>query len=215
MTKMNCTLSAATAVCNNLDWWVKDIENKLLQHLSPEVKISIALNCWTSLNNLTFMTIVDYFININWKYHEVLLGFEHLSDKHTGHKITQIVDRVLTKYQLWDRLLVITTDNMSNNETLVRSLQNMLKSNDSFKTEHDHLSCLSHVLQLILKFLLKNIHITVKNEESVKIWANHSLNNIDRANDVMKTILKTCLYRAIFKAVTFANWLHWCNRYAS
>ena len=212
---MNCTLPAATAVHDNLDWWVKDIESKLLQHLSPKTKISIALNCWTSSNNLTFMTIVSYFIDINWENHEVLLSFEHLSDKHISHNMTQIVDRVLTKYQLQDRLLVITTDNVSNNETLVRSLQNMLKSNDSFKTEHDHLSCLSHVLQLTLKSLLKNIHITVKNEESVKIWANHSLNDIDRANDVTKTILKTCLYRVIFKAVTFANLLHWCNRYTS
>ena len=46
-------------------------------------KISIALNCWISSDQILFMAITGYFITENFYFQKVLLGFALISDIHT------------------------------------------------------------------------------------------------------------------------------------
>ena len=66
---------------------VHEIQQTLLTGLQPNTKVCIALDAWTSPNNIVFLAITDYFINHNWKLQEALLGFEHLSCCHTGRNM--------------------------------------------------------------------------------------------------------------------------------
>lgn len=68
------------------------------------------------------MAVTGYFIDSNWEYREVLLGFEPLSGQHTGLNLGGVLWDILQKYDIEDRILAITTDNASNNSTLVESL---------------------------------------------------------------------------------------------
>jgi hypothetical protein len=86
------------------------IQNRFLQNLKSHIKINIALNNWTSSNNIVFMNVTNYFINKNWKYHEMLLTFQLLSDAHTNETIIKIVVNILKKYKLKNRLLAIIID---------------------------------------------------------------------------------------------------------
>ena len=98
---------------------IGQIEVELLNDLPNGAKISLALDIWTSPNNITFMAIVGYFIDRNWKLREVLLGFEPLSGQHTGRKLAIVVNAVLDNYRLSDGVFALVTDNASNNGTLV------------------------------------------------------------------------------------------------
>jgi hypothetical protein len=94
------------------------IQSRFLQNLKSHIKISIALNNWTSSNNIVFMNVTNYFINKNWKYREVLLAFQSLSDVHTSETMIKIVVNILKKYKLKNRLLAVIIDNASNNEKM-------------------------------------------------------------------------------------------------
>ena len=48
------------------------------------VKISLTLDYQTSPNNLSFMAVMGYYIDQDWKYKEALLDFEPLIGAHTG-----------------------------------------------------------------------------------------------------------------------------------
>ena len=66
------------------------------------------------------MAVTGYFIDTQWEYQEVLLAFEPLEGSHTGYNLSQVLMDILDKYKISDRILAITTDNASNNNSIVR-----------------------------------------------------------------------------------------------
>ena len=115
------------------------------------------------------MAITGYFIDVNWRYREVLLGFEHLQGTHTGESLAGVLEGVLKRHDISDRILAITTDNASNNNTLTKYLQHALGLG-SFCAKHGHLLCLAYVIQLLLKELFGSIRIIPDNEEIMTVW---------------------------------------------
>ncbi len=99
------------------------IQNRLLQNLKLNIKINIALNNWTSSNNIVFMKVTNYFINKDWKYREMLLTFQSLSDVQTSETMIKIVVNILKKYKLKNRLLAIIINNASNNEKMRKKMK--------------------------------------------------------------------------------------------
>lgn len=87
--------------------------------LPEHAKISVALDCWTSPFGQAFMAVTGYFIDTDWVYREVLLGFKPLHGTHTGVNLSAVLMKTLTEH----RIFGLTTDNASNNKTLAESLQ--------------------------------------------------------------------------------------------
>jgi hypothetical protein len=102
---------------------VKEQQQGILRTLPTDAKLSIALDCWTSPFTQAFMAISGYFIDEDWRYREVLLGFEPLHGAHSGANLSVVLLDVLQKHEIQDRVYAITTDNASNNQTLVNTLQ--------------------------------------------------------------------------------------------
>jgi hypothetical protein len=101
---------------------VADCQRELLQTLPKDSKLSLALDCWTSPFRQAFMAITAYFVDDNWNYRELLLGFEPLSRKHSGVNLGAVLLELLQKHEIADRILTVTTDNASNNDTLMESI---------------------------------------------------------------------------------------------
>lgn len=74
------------------------------------------------------MAITSYFIDDKWKYHKLLLGFKPLHRSHTSVNLGTALFKVLQRYQLVERVLAITTDNASNNQTIVGRVHKQLES---------------------------------------------------------------------------------------
>jgi hypothetical protein len=69
-----------------------------------DVQQSSAIERWLPFGSLlstffccsrTFMAITGYFLDQEWNYCEVLLGFEHLQGSHTGAHLSQKVIQIL------------------------------------------------------------------------------------------------------------------------
>ena len=97
-----------------------------MDDLPPTAKISLALDTWTSPNNLAFMAVTGYYIDENWQYREALFGFEPLTGTHSGPNLAVILRHVLEKHDILDQVFALTTDNASNNTTLAKSLEELL-----------------------------------------------------------------------------------------
>lgn len=50
---------------------------------------------------------------------EVLLGFEHLHGAHTGSYLSETVIEILRGHGIADRVLSVTTDNATDNNTMI------------------------------------------------------------------------------------------------
>lgn len=159
---------------------------RILQMIPQNRKVSIALDCWTSPDQKPFMAILGYFIDDDFRYHEVLLGFPPLPGSHTGSQLALVVQELLQKYGLSHRILGLTTDNASNNGTMFDAMTARLKSgldeplllDEAFDDDFarvlmnslHHFPCLTHVIQLSVTAFLKQLKITPKNDDPSHVW---------------------------------------------
>jgi hypothetical protein len=119
--------------------------------------------------------VIAYFIDIQWIYHEVLLAFEHISDSYIEQKLAKVVQDVVVRHELKKRLYVVTNDNAFNNLIMHTKLNYLLRINqivvdvESNVRDVERVSCLAHVIQLILQKFLEKIKIK-SNANFKTIW---------------------------------------------
>lgn len=172
-------------------------ESQLLD-LPEDAKVSLALDCWTSPFQQAFMAITVYFIDKAWNYREMLLGFEPLHGPHTGINLSDVLHQLLKERKLLDRIFSVTTDNATNNETLIRALQEKLISTGAIGSRESivRVPCMAHVIQLCLKQLLGHIRAAPKNKEVKTFWSDSQAIGLrDSANhgDVAHALAKVSL----------------------
>ncbi|KAG0152779.1 hypothetical protein PDIDSM_2584 [Penicillium digitatum] len=161
------SIPSADTVRRRLSARVKERQHSTLKLLPADAKISIALDCWTSPFGQAFMAITGYFIDIDWPYREVLLGFKPLEGTHTGANLSGVLLEILADHYIQDRVFGITTDNASNNKTLVDSLQQALSSD----IHVIRIPCLAHVIQLSLNQLLDRLKAVPQNDTTETKWS--------------------------------------------
>lgn len=168
-----------------LDSVIETTEVSILSSLSPDTKLAIALDCWTSPFQQAFMAITGYFIDDSWNFQEVLLGFEPLSQSHTGSNLGKKLMDVLEKYQISQRILAITTDNASNNKTLVQ----YLREKGMIHTL-SRVPCMAHVIQICLNDLLHDLKLQPKNEVTERFWTDQKKHSLGKIDDSIVSTLK-------------------------
>lgn len=58
----------------------------------------------------------------------MLLGYEPLHGPHTGKNLSDVLHQLLEERNLLDRIFSVTTDNATNNDTMIRALHERLIS---------------------------------------------------------------------------------------
>lgn len=148
------------------------------------------------------MGIMATFITEKWEYREALIGFEFLDGAHTGKELATIVQRVISQYRLDGRVHCITTDNASNNTTMMGTINEMVAEISLEPTKyHDgvihHIPCFAHILQLAQKALLGSIRLSPTNSELQIDWDERSveeLRHLSRDKGLPWTLAKVCFY---------------------
>jgi hypothetical protein len=131
--------------------------------------ISIGADVWTSPNQLPFMGITGHWITDDWKLSSALIGFEYVEGEHSGSHLADFIINVLDRYEIADRLLAVTTDNASNNDTLVKTLEDRLgpgadrdpQLKSVFQSSWCHVRCFAHVINLVCKTLMGGLYGSV------------------------------------------------------
>jgi hypothetical protein len=165
-------IPSAKAMRRQLRELVRENQKIILQTLPPGAKLSLALDCWTSPFKQAFMAITGYFIDKDWEYREILLRFEPLHGAHSGVNLSEVVFDLLQEHQITDRVLSVTTDNASNNKTLIESVHEAIEGlQSSSDVAVIRVPCIAHVIQLSLKSLLGKMKAIPKNDRFEQVWS--------------------------------------------
>ena len=86
-------LSAKT-IRRRLEDAIIERQRGVLQKLPTDGKLSVALDCWTSPFQQAFMAVTGYFLDDDWNYREILLGFQPLHGTHSGVNLSAVLFEV-------------------------------------------------------------------------------------------------------------------------
>ena len=173
---------------------VKERQQSLLQTLPEDGKLSIALDCWTSPFRQAFMAVTGYFIDQDWNYREILLGFEPVHGSHTGINLGAVLFPLLQKHGVEDRVLTVTTDNASNNSTLVESLKGSIQGLElRSNIPIIRMPCIAHVIQLSLKELLGQMDANPENEREEMDFTSGTVSSRRENYEIIYTLNKVRL----------------------
>jgi hypothetical protein len=182
---------------------------EVLSIIPTDSKVSLALDCWTSPQRRSFLAVTGYYITPDFEYKDVLLGFDHISGAHTGIRLADTTLDVLQNASLQHRVLAVTTDNASNNSTLMDNLssrikESILNSRDSGPRYTDssvrrllssppRIPCLAHVIQLSVQSLLQSIEADASNHDTDIIWEESIDNHLAARQGLPSTLEKVRL----------------------
>jgi len=81
--------------------------------------------------------------------------------------MAEIVYELLDEYDIKEKLFCITTDNASNNLTMVKELSRKLLMHDGISWDYEtrHIPCLPHIINLVVQRFLKTL---VKDHHAVE-----------------------------------------------
>jgi len=140
---------------------------QLIKELSISSQtIALSLDGWTSNNDVSILAIIGHWLTEDFVYKESVLEFAEIEGVKSGENISGIVLELLHELDIEYKLLSITADNTSNNETLIDSIENGLQDRFSsldsthtprFHSQASYIRCLAYILNLIVKKLLKTL----------------------------------------------------------
>ncbi|KAJ6646911.1 putative AC transposase, partial [Pseudolycoriella hygida] len=118
-------------------------------------KISITMDSWTSKNWIPFLAIRGHWIDDDWNYKSKLLDFAYIEGNHSGEKHSQIFIKCVERLKLpFSKILAITLDNASNNDTLFKWL-----IEHGLSPERNQVRCMPHIINLAAQDILKSLNI--------------------------------------------------------
>jgi hAT family protein len=129
--------------------------------------IALSLDVWTSKNHKSILGVIGHWLSADFKYQERVLEFSEIIGSHSGENMAETLQKMLVELRIEEKLLTITADNASNNETLASelyfNLSEKYNSKDSnvpdsgrlrFQGIDSYIRCLAHVLNLIVSDIL-------------------------------------------------------------
>jgi hypothetical protein len=123
--------------------------------------IALSLDIWTSKNQLPILGVIGHWLTEDFSYTERVLEFIELQGIHSGENLASAIQTMLSQLDLQEKLITITGDNAGNNEVMASELFHTLKETAfdkdkiQFQGLDSYIRCLAHVLNLIVKDILR------------------------------------------------------------
>src|SRR5579862_8663868 len=110
--------------------------------------------------------MMAHWIDTDFKLNKALLCFTKLIGTHSGQKMAEILFRVLEVFEITSKLFCITTDAATNNETLIKSLSEILLEEKGiyWDWEKMHINCLDHVINVAVQAFLRSIKVVTSTD---------------------------------------------------
>ncbi|CAB5157831.1 unnamed protein product [Rhizophagus irregularis] len=145
-------------------------------------RLSFTLDAWTSPSYIPFLGITVHWISYKWELKEILIDFCKLSGPHSGENLHEVFVKCCVDMRILTKIMACTTDNASNNDTLMKALEKTCKDrNIEFTAYNNHIQCLAHIINLAAQDALSTLKVRyMKNE-------NELLNN-DEVSEVIPKV---------------------------
>jgi len=125
-------------------------------------RFSFTTDIWTSTQNLSYMSVTIHFLTKEMKLKKAVLSLRLAPSPHTGVHLAEMFLEVLQQWGVTERLMAITSDNATNNDTFFRCLSSaaVLYNAETIRMSNGNVlqvRCAGHVLNLLAKAGLKVI----------------------------------------------------------
>ena len=162
------------------------------------------------------VVITAHWIDAKFRFHDSLLAFHPLEGAHTGENLAKYVIDILVDFDLCEKLFCITNDNASNNNTMISKLfdEIYIRTSVQHDEQNQHISCLAHVINLVVGAFLKNLMVLADGEEKGDDETMHYRIHDGREKDFALTMLKIREISKVQCPVTYkSTFLNLRNRF--
>lgn len=138
----------------------------VLEQIKKAVAVCLTTDCWTSVNNTSFMAVTAHFLNENMEFKSYCLDCTEFSDRHTAQNIGDLLKEITRTWDISYKVTAVVSENASNVMSGVR------------QTGYRHISCFAHSLNLVVQKSLKHIEPVTHKVCTVKqlIQFHHNIN---------------------------------------
>jgi hypothetical protein len=101
-----------------------------------------------------------------------------MKENHFDKTFSGVLTSILISFSIRDRILAITTDNASNNNTLIRILNKKFRKSitENFNTDSIlHILYLTYIIQLAVKTIIRRFKIESKNNSIKHNWKKYKI----------------------------------------
>lgn len=120
-------------------------------------RVALTSDCWTSIQNLNYLTLTAHFIDNEWKYQKRIISFSTVLN-HKGETIGRQIEETLREWGLRS-LCTVTLDNATSNDTAAAYLKKRFTNISGglvLDGEFFHMRCCAHILNLVVNDGLKD-----------------------------------------------------------
>jgi hypothetical protein len=124
-------------------------------------RVALTTDCWTSIQNLNYLTLTAHFVDNEWNYQKRIISFTVIPN-HKGDTVGRKIEEVLRDWGIRS-VSSITVDNASSNDVAIAYLKKKVKTMNGLMGDGDcfHMRCCSHILNLVVTDGLKDKHLSV------------------------------------------------------
>ena len=171
------SLPSADTVSRRLGLRLDALDSELRILMSLASSIALSLDGWTSQNSLPILAINAHQMSPDFQQYRACIEFVEIEGNHSGEKLADIVATVLDRFYISDKVMTITADNVSNNDTLYRCLyQKLSQRYDKYLaetiiregimkfTQNSQIRCFAHILNLVMKSILRSLRASSHKE---------------------------------------------------
>ncbi|XP_068086602.1 zinc finger BED domain-containing protein 4-like [Anabrus simplex] len=119
--------------------------NAVSQQLLSTESVCLTTDCWTSKNNDSYIAVTAHYLDENFKF-ITLLDCTPVDGPHTSSNLTTHVRNITDKFNLYEKVQLVVTDNASN-------IKNAVKNDLGWK----HFGCYAHTLNLVVQEALDKV----------------------------------------------------------
>ncbi|XP_078447458.1 putative transcriptional regulator tpeD [Wolffia australiana] len=105
-----------------------EVRGKLVEMFAEIHSVSLTVDAWTSRNNLSLLGVTAHWIDGDWKLCDLLLAILRIKGSHCDTNLARLIVELAYEYGIESKLCAITTDNASNNRTMMASIIDQRKA---------------------------------------------------------------------------------------
>ncbi|THH18736.1 hypothetical protein EUX98_g8907 [Antrodiella citrinella] len=117
-------------------------------------RLHLCIDGWTSPNVISFLGVTVHYMDTEAtegaQMRSFILDFVRLLHNHTGKYLAKQLSQCLREYGIEKKILGITADNASNNDTLIIEMESLGGANSS----QTRVRCFAHIINLVVKAIL-------------------------------------------------------------
>ncbi|MED6195199.1 hypothetical protein PIB30_117185 [Stylosanthes scabra] len=126
------------------------------------VRVCLTTDCWTSNQNLGYMSLTAHFIDDEWKMQRRIINFCQI-ENHKGETVGREIEKCLREWGI-EKVFTITVDNASSNDLAIAYIQRKLYARGGLVCggKYMQVRCCAHVLNLIVNEGIKEQHTSIE-----------------------------------------------------